>query len=274
MKRLLTALLLAIPLLVAVPQAHATVSPGPLAEGDVIYHVVVDRFHNGDTTNDDSGNGEYDPADLGMYHGGDWAGLTAKLDYIKNLGATAIWISPVSEQEPLSRDQGEGSYHGYFTKNFATPNTHFGSTAELQTLIDTAHDKGMKMILDVVPNHTTDYLAGTSTTYNPATYKPAAPLDNSGYFHHTGDCLFDGSMTQAQLEVCDLGGLDDLDQSNPTVSQYLIDTYKDWVDMGFDGIRVDAAKHIAKPWLATFEQAMGVPTFGEAFVGDVDFVSD
>ncbi|MEV4017265.1 alpha-amylase family glycosyl hydrolase [Nonomuraea angiospora] len=74
--------------------------------------------------------------------------------------------------------------------------------------------------------------------------------------------------------MCDLGGLDDLDQSNPTVSQFLIDTYKDWVDVGFDGIRVDAAKHIAKPWLATFEQAMGVPTFGEAFVGDVDFVSD
>ncbi|MEV4017266.1 hypothetical protein AB0J35_42895 [Nonomuraea angiospora] len=55
------------------------------------------------------------------------------------------------------------------------------------------------MILDVVPNHTTDYLAGTSTVYNPATYKPAAPLDNSSYYHHIGDCQFDGSTTQAQL---------------------------------------------------------------------------
>ncbi|GAA5047904.1 glycosidase [Thermocatellispora tengchongensis] len=208
MKRLLSALLLLIPLLAFTPPARAVTSPGPLAEGDVIYHVVVDRFHNGDTSNDDTGNGEYDPDDLGFYHGGDWAGLTAKLDYIKNLGVTAIWISPVSEQEPLSRDQGEAGYHGYFTKNFATPNTHFGSTAELQTLIDTAHAKGLKMILDVVPNHTTDYLAGTSTVYNPPSYKPAPPLDNANYFHHIGDCDFDGSMTQAQLELCDLGGLD------------------------------------------------------------------
>ncbi|MEU6415325.1 alpha-amylase family glycosyl hydrolase [Microbispora sp. NPDC046933] len=200
--------------------------------------------------------------------------MTAKLDYIKNLGATAVWISPVSEQEPLSRDGQEASYHGYFTKNFATPNTHFGSAAELQTLIDTAHAKGLKMILDVVPNHTADYLAGTSTTYSPSTYKPAAPLDNPSYYHHNGDCLFNGTETQTQIENCDLGGLDDLDQSNSTVSAFLLDTYKDWVDMGFDGIRVDAARSVPKSWLQTFESTMGVPTFGEVFVGDVDYVSE
>ncbi|XVQ89284.1 alpha-amylase family glycosyl hydrolase [Microbispora siamensis] len=221
--------------------------------------MLVDRFSNGSTANDDSGHGEYDPSDLGFYHGGDWAGLTAKLDYIKNLGATAIWISPVSEQEPLSRDGNEASYHGYFTKNFATPNTHFGSATELQTLIDTAHAKGMKMILDVVPNHTADYLAGTSTTYSPSTYKPAAPLDNPSYYHHNGDCLFNGTETRTQIENCDLGGLDDLDQSNSTVSAFLLDTYKDWVDMGFDGIGVDAARSVPKSWLQTFESTMGFP---------------
>ncbi|QAY59090.1 alpha-amylase [Microbacterium protaetiae] len=271
---LLASLLLA-PVLAA-PAAHADPppSPGPLEEGDVIYQVLVDRFYDGDPTNNDQGDGEYDPTDLGFYHGGDWAGLSQKLEYIADLGVTAIWISPVSHQEPLSRDGNEASYHGYFTNEFATPNEHFGDATELQDLIDTAHGLGLKMILDVVPNHTADYLAGTSTTYSPTTYKPASPLDNSAYFHHDGDCLFDGSETQAQIESCDLGGLDDLDQSNATVSDYLTDTYKDWVGMGFDGIRVDAARSIPKSWLEDFEDEMGVPTFGEVFVGDVDYVSD
>ncbi|HTL39867.1 MAG TPA: alpha-amylase family glycosyl hydrolase [Pseudolysinimonas sp.] len=260
---------------VGAAQADPPVSPGPLAEGDVIYQVLVDRFYDGDDTNNDSGHGEYDPSDLGFYHGGDWAGLTEKLDYIADLGVTAVWISPVSHQEPLSRDGNEASYHGYFTNDFATPNEHFGDSTELQTLIDTAHGLGLKMILDVVPNHTADYLNGTATTYSPSTYKPASPLDgSSSYFHHNGDCLFNGSETQTQIEQCDLGGLDDLNQSNSTVSNYLIDTYKDWVDMGFDGIRVDAARSIPKSWLGDFEDAMGVPTFGEVFVGDVDYVSE
>lgn len=249
-------------------------SPGPLAEGDVIYQVLVDRFEDGDPTNNDTGAGEYDPADLGFYHGGDWAGLTDRLGYIADLGVTAIWLSPVSAQEPLSRDGNEASYHGYFTRDFATPNEHFGDTAELQTLIDTAHGLGLKMILDVVPNHTADYLAGTSTTYSPTTYAPAAPLNSSSYFHHAGDCLFNGTESQTQIENCDLGGLDDLDQSNAAVSTFLMDTYADWVGMGFDGIRVDAARSVPKPWLEDFETTMGVPTFGEVFVGDVDYVSE
>lgn len=147
-------------------------SPGPLAEGDVIYQVLVDRFSDGDSSNNDLGDGAYRPNDLGFYHGGDWKGLTDKLDYIANLGVTAIWISPVSEQEPVSKDGNEGSYHGFFTKNYATPNQHFGSKAELQELIDTAHGKGLKMILDVVPNHTADYLNAYSASYVNDNYQP------------------------------------------------------------------------------------------------------
>lgn len=254
----------------------AAVSPGPLAEGDVIYQVLVDRFADGDQTNNYNESGQFDRDDLGFYHGGDWAGLTGKLDYIAHLGVTALWISPVSEQEPLSRDRREASYHGYFTKNFATPNRHFGSRAELQELIGQAHQRNLKVVLDVVPNHTADYLAGTATGYNPPVYRPDPPLDQNprDYYHHIGDCVFDGSMTQDQIERCDLGGLDDLNQDNADVSQHLLTTYRDWVDMGFDGIRVDAARAVPKPWLRTFEQSMGVPTFGEVFVNDVDYVSE
>lgn len=249
-------------------------SPGNLAEGDVIYQVLVDRFQNGDRSNDDFGKGEYNPNDLGMYHGGDWKGLTSRLDYIKNLGVTAIWLSPISQQEPLSRDGKEGSYHGYFTKDFATPNEHFGTRADLINLVSTAHAKGMKVVLDVVPNHTADYLAGSSSSYLPTGYSPASPLNNGSYYHHLGDCRFDGTESQAQIENCDLGGLDDLDQSNPAVSNYLLNTYKDWVQgVGFDGLRVDAARSIPQPWLKTLEESTGVPTFGEIFVGDVNYVA-
>ncbi len=266
---------------IALPQSstHASAfvapgSPGVLTEGDVIYQVLVDRFSNGNTSNDNFGYGDYDPANLGMYHGGDWQGLTNHLQYIKNLGVTAIWLSPVSKQQPLSRDGLEASYHGYFTNDFATPNEHFGSRTDLQNLVNSAHALGLKMILDVVPNHTADYLLGTSTTYSPTTYAPASPLNNSSLFHHAGDCLFNGNETQAQLEVCDLGGLDDLDQANSSVNTYLMNTYQDWVQgIGFDGIRVDAARSIPQTWLASFETTMGVPTFGEIFDGNIDYVA-
>lgn len=256
------------------PATVAQADPPPLDEGDVIYMILTDRFYNGDTGNDDFSYGDYDPGDLAMYHGGDWEGMAEKMGYIEELGVSAIWLSPVSQQQPLSRDNNEASYHGYFTKDFAAPNEHFGTLTDLQDLIDTAHAADIKMILDVVPNHTADYLAGTSTTYSPSTYKPDSPLDNSNYYHHNGDCLFNGSETQTQIENCDLGGLDDLDQANSTVSNFLIDTYEDWVAMGFDGIRVDAARSVPKPWLEDFETAMGVPTFGEIFVGDVGYVSE
>ena len=240
--------------MVIVPAAKAEgTSSTPLAEGDVIYQVLVDRFSNGDTSNDNIGLGDYNPSNLGMYHGGDWKGLKNNLQYIKNLGVTAVWISPVSKQQPLSRDGTEASYHGYFTNDFATPNVHFGSLQDLKDMVSAGHLLGLKMILDVVPNHTADYLQGTSTTYSPSSYSPAYPMNISGYYHHYGDCLFNGYETQYQLEVCDLGGLDDLDQSNSTVDTYLKSTYKDWIqNVGFDGVRVDAARSIPQSWLQSF----------------------
>lgn len=252
----------------------ATIPTSALSEGDVIYQVLVDRFSDGDPSNNNLGDSAYRPNDLGFYHGGDWKGLTNKLDYISNLGVTAIWISPVSEQEPLSKDGKEGSYHGYFTKNYSTPNRHFGDKAELQALINQAHSKGLKMILDVVPNHTADYMDAYATSYKNSSYQPAKPLNNPGLYNHNGDCKFDNTETQQEIEQCDLGGLDDLNQNNPFVSQYLINTYKDWINMGFDGVRVDAARSIPKPWLHKFEQETGVPSFGEVFVGDIDYVSE
>ena len=242
------------------PSGHAEGSSStPLSEGDVIYQVLVDRFSNGDTTNDNLGLGDYNPNDLGMYHGGDWKGLKNNLQYIKNLGVTAVWISPVSKQQPLSRDGTEASYHGYFTNDFATPNVHFGSLQDLKDMVAAGHVLGLKMILDVVPNHTADYLQGTSTSYSPSSYLPAYPMNASSLYLHYGDCLFNGYETQYQLAICVLGGLDDLDQSNTLVDSYLKTTYKDWIqNVGFDGVRVDAARSIPQTWLQSFGQYTSV----------------
>lgn len=125
------------------------------------------------------------PGDLHYYQGGDWAGLTQKLQYIKDLGFTAIWISAPQENEKYSRSGDEAGYHGYYTKDFNRPNSHFGTEAELKALIAAADNLGLKIIIDAQLNHTADYLEYPSTTYSPADYKPAAPFDNPAWYHNT-----------------------------------------------------------------------------------------
>jgi glycosidase len=113
----------------------------------VIYQIVVDRFADGDPNND----WNVEPSVPGKFHGGDWQGVIDHLDYLKALGVTAIWISPVVKN--VEEDAGFDSYHGYWTQDFLRPNAHFGDLEKLRELVDTAHEKGMLVILDVVTNH-------------------------------------------------------------------------------------------------------------------------
>jgi glycosidase len=113
----------------------------------VIYQIVVDRFANGDPNNDFN----VEPTAMGRFHGGDWQGIIDHLDYLKALGVTALWISPVVKN--VESDAGFDSYHGYWTQDFLRPNAHFGDLDKLRELVDTAHSKGFLVILDVVTNH-------------------------------------------------------------------------------------------------------------------------
>ena len=248
-------------------------SSSVLDESDIVYMVLTDRFYDGDPTNNGTLGVEYRPGELKYTQGGDWVGLTQKLDYIKDLGVTAIWISPVSENEKLSRDGEESGYHGYFTHDYNAADPHFGTKEDLINLVNTAHDKGLKVIIDVVPNHTADYFAAGSSTYDSDEYQPAAPFNNPDWFHHYGD--IDDWNDENQVVNYDLGGLDDINTDNPEARAAIINAYKTWVqDTGADGVRVDAARSIDKNFLREFENELGVPTFGEVFVGDVDYVSD
>lgn len=253
-------------------RAEVTTST-PIDETDIIYMVLTDRFYDGNSSNNGTLNTEYRPGELKYTQGGDWQGVIDKMQYIKNLGVTAIWISPPQKNALLSRDGSESGYHGYFTNDYNSTDPHFGDKAKLIELVETAHDNGIKVILDAVPNHTADYLNGTSTVYSPSTYSPAAPFNNPDWYHHNGDIT--NYNDYYQLVNNDMGGLDDIDQSNTDAKNAILNAYKDWIDdVDFDGIRVDAASSLPKTFISEFESYVGVPTFGEVFNGSVDFVSD
>ncbi len=114
---------------------------------EVIYQIMVDRFADGDINNNFNVNVQKESA----YHGGDWQGIIDRLDYLQDLGVTALWISPVVRN--VEEDAGFASYHGYWTQSFLEPNLHFGDLYQLQLLIDACHRRNMKVILDVVTNH-------------------------------------------------------------------------------------------------------------------------
>ncbi len=161
-------------LALAAPAAAQAPAPAPAApdfrarlpEQEVVYFVLPDRFENGDPANDTGGlKGDrlktgYDPAAKGFYHGGDLKGLTARLDYIQGLGATAIWFAPVFRNKVVQGPKGDESagYHGYWVTDFTRVDPHFGSNADFKAFVDAAHARGMKVYMDIIINHTADVI--------------------------------------------------------------------------------------------------------------------
>ncbi|MFJ8469182.1 pullulanase-type alpha-1,6-glucosidase [Streptomyces swartbergensis] len=166
------------------------------ATREQFYFVLPDRFANGDPRNDKGGltgsrlSTGYDPTDKGFYQGGDLKGLTKKLDYIKGLGTTALWMAPIFKNQPV---QGTGSnasagYHGYWITDFTQVDPHFGTNKDLETLISKAHAKGMKVFFDVITNHTADVVDYEEKSYDylskgafPYLTKDGAPFDDADY---------------------------------------------------------------------------------------------
>ncbi|PZF83416.1 pullulanase-type alpha-1,6-glucosidase [Jiangella anatolica] len=151
------------------------------------YFVMADRFDNGDPANDTGGyevppgtaeprlvHG-HDPTDKGFYHGGDLAGILRRLDYIEDLGTTAIWLTPSFMNRPV---QGSGAdvsagYHGYWITDFTRIDPHLGTNEQLRQLIDEAHERGIKVFFDIITNHTADVVDYEEGTY---TYVPKSDV--------------------------------------------------------------------------------------------------
>jgi hypothetical protein len=138
-------------------------------QDQVFYFVMPDRFQNGSVGNDQGGLGDgplthgYLPTDKGYFHGGDLQGLLDKMDYLEGLGVSAIWVTPMFKNRPVQGDGTiEGSsagYHGYWVEDFTQVDPHFGTNLELQQVITAAHNRGIKIFLDVIANHTADVIA-------------------------------------------------------------------------------------------------------------------
>ncbi|WP_432173358.1 pullulanase-type alpha-1,6-glucosidase [Streptomyces sp. Tue6028] len=181
------------------PPSDAALAAQPArhdATREQFYFVLPDRFANGDTGNDKGGltgsrlSTGYDPTDKGFYQGGDLKGLTRKLDYIKGLGTTAIWMAPIFKNQPVQgtgKDASAG-YHGYWITDFTQVDPHFGTNKDLETLISKAHAKGMKVFFDVITNHTADVVDYDEKSYDylskgafPYLTKDGKPFDDADY---------------------------------------------------------------------------------------------
>ena len=218
---------------------------------DLIYFVFPDRYLNGDTSNDKFPG--YDPSHTAFFHGGDLKGLTGTcmpgdngLARIKKLGFTAVWVTPlVVQQKPTS---GGAGYHGYWGVDFLNVDPHLGTKADLIAFSECAKKLNLKLILDVVTNHTGDvirYEGKTAFIPTDATSeKNPQWLNDLSNFHNVGDisnCWGDGPCSQ----LGDFYGLDDVATEKPLVYDGWAQVYGQWIkDYGFVGFRVDTARHV------------------------------
>lgn len=217
----------------------------------VIYFAVTDRFYDGNTANNDAyGVGDYntDSATGSLsYHGGDFAGLTQKLDYLSQLGVNTIWITPIvanEMKEGLTTDlPGTLSYgyHGYWASDFTTLNKHLGTEEEFKTLLDSAHAKGMKIMVDVVLNHagyeTEDYFNSKL---------------NGKDMIRSGENLIEGDTKKGPLS-----GLPDFMTEDQDVRNLLVEWQSSWISKyDIDYYRIDTVKHVDDVTWAAFKNAL------------------
>ena len=218
---------------------------------DLIYFVMPDRYKDGDKKNND--NGAFNTSLTAFYHGGDLKGLTGTcepgddgLARIKSLGFTAVWLTPVvTQQEAIGTGSG---YHGYWGVDFLNVDPHLGTNADMLEFSKCAKKLGLKVILDVVTNHTGDVIKYRGNeAYIPAesrSLKNPAWLNDISNYHNVGDvgrCWGVGNCTK----LGDFYGLDDLATEKPVVYKGWAEVYGNWISKyGITGFRVDTARHV------------------------------
>jgi glycosidase len=242
---------------------------------ELIYFVFPDRYLNGDTSNDKFAG--YDPRDTAFFHGGDLKGLTGTcsagdngLARIKKLGFTAVWVTPlVVQQKPTPYGAG---YHGYWGVDFLNVDPHLGTKEEMVAFSECAKKLGLKLILDVVTNHTGDVIQyKEKEAFLPSDMvnaKNPAWLNDLSNYHNVGDmnsCWGEGSC----MQLGDFYGLDDIATEKAVVYNGWADVYGKWIkDYGISGFRVDTARHVDdnffknwSPQINAAAQSVGINDF-------------
>jgi glycosidase len=268
-----------VPLRIVTPQGTAT-APfqllEPLArEGrfqgfspeDVIYLIMPDRFANGDPSNDDPAvsRGLYDRHKARYYHGGDFQGIIDHLPYLKDLGVTALWLTPwydnVNHLNERERYDGQAitDYHGYGAVDFYGVEEHFGDLATLQKLVDAAHALGMKVIQDEVANHTGPYHPWVTDSPTPTWFNGTADnhLANTWQIWTLADPHAIPALQKSTLEGWFINILPDLNQNDPDVERYLIQNTLWWIGAtGIDGVRQDTLPYVPRAFWHDWMQAI------------------
>jgi len=262
----------------------------------VIYFAVVDRFHNGHAGNDAGCNPDScDPThtDWFKYWGGDLSGVAQKLDYLKELGCSALWLTPIFDQiDGLVDVEGRGmaGYHGYWAKDFKRLDEHLAGSHEdvrvfasentvVDRLVRSMRDLDMKLVLDIVCNHSSPSqrvdTGGRPTKgeiYDDGKLLTSYDDDKLGWYHRNGG-VHDWN-NKGQVETAELAGLADFNESKIGYRNYIKDAMRLWLDKGVDAFRVDTVKHMPQWFWQEFVSDMvfhkpDLFIFGEWFQGSI-----
>ena len=235
---------------------------------DVIYLLMPDRFANGDTSNDnlEGMTEKLNRSNPGGRHGGDLKGINDNLDYLQKLGVTGIWLNPF-----LENNQQRSSYHGYSTTDFYRADPRYGSNDEFKKLISEAHNRGMKVVMDMIFNHIGSFHWWMND------------LPSKDWIHHFDDftrtnyrasVYMDPYASESDKMLMEKGWFDvtmpDLNQSNPLVETYLIQTSLWWIAFSdLDGIRMDTYPYPQPDMMARWAKRVEEEFPGFFIVGEV-----
>src|SRR5271166_295442 len=240
---------------------------------DVIYLIMPDRFADGDPSNDmpkGAAPGTYDRSAPKAYHGGDLKGIQDHLPYLKELGVTTLWLNHIVDNDNVSE-----TYHGYGAIDLYAVEDHFGTLPEFQQLVDAAHQQGIKVLLDMVPNH-----VGPNHPW--AAAQPAPGWLHGTAEHHINNTDYDFPPVtdphaveknyRSALDGWFVGVLPDLAQENLLVAEYLLQNAYWWMEIGgVDGFRIDTFPYVPRTFWKTYLQRLQT-TYPNFFaVGEVSY---
>jgi glycosidase len=254
-------------------RSHQADGHSGFSSADVLYLIMTDRFADGKPADDPTGDNR---AAARGWHGGDLAGIEQHLDYLKQLGVTAVWTTPVASNGAMPV-----AYHGYAATDLYAVDPHFGTLADYQHLSDALHARGMKLVVDLVPNH-----IGIK---HPWVLDPPAPDWFHGTLEHHSAVKNDfyalvnpHAPPQAWRDVTDgwfTDEMPDLNQENPLVARYLIQNALWWVETAnLDGIRLDTFPYVDRAFWHDFHATLHsvyphLTTVGEIFDRDPEVTS-
>ncbi|HMD40201.1 MAG TPA: alpha-amylase family glycosyl hydrolase [Candidatus Acidoferrum sp.] len=238
-----------------------------LSQEDVIYLIMPDRFANGDPTNDEpaEARGTHDRSNARAYHGGDLRGIREHLPYLKELGVTALWLTPILKNGAAQ------DYHGYGAVDLYAVDPHLGTVQEYQGLVAEAHKQGMKIFFDFVPNHVgakhpwvaepplPDWFHGTQQRHESSSvglkgeFYGQAEKQSAGHdpFETLVDPHAPPALSRNLTDGWFFGVLPDLNTENPLVADYLLQESIWWAETsGLDGYRLDTFPYVPRKFWA------------------------